>query len=131
MAVSGLSAGNVSIPQTETQQRTHLLRTSFKNLEQSLMTGDLSAAQTAYDAIQLAQQTGAKGASNTAFSELGNALRTGDLSKAKDALGAVHSTVRQGPEPVPQVAPTPPIHHATGTKPVQGTGVPGVVDLKA
>ncbi|KPC49545.1 hypothetical protein [Amantichitinum ursilacus] len=111
-SISGLSSSNYSYSSTgsdELKQR----RQNYKALESALNSGDLSASQSAYAALQ-AQSGSASSASSTAsgstsnspqqqfqtdFAALGKALSSGDISSAQSAFATLQSDRPKGPPP--------------------------------
>ena len=87
-AISGSNAASAYSPYRQT-------RTDFQSLSQALQSGNLSAAQSAYAALQQDQQNGPQPPANSPlandFNALGQALQSGDLSGAQQSLAAVKS----------------------------------------
>jgi hypothetical protein len=102
MSITSVSAGSNYYSSTTTQS-TSSPRSNFRNLFQSLQSGDLAGAQQAYAAIQqsLPANAGATSAASAAgsstasqpvsaigsdFQAIGQALQSGDLSAAQQAF---------------------------------------------
>ena len=83
------SSGAYQPPQSNPLQQ---LRSSFNQLTQSLGSGDLSAAQQAFSALQQnlppGQQNGS-GPFASALQQIGQSLQSGDLSGAQKALASL------------------------------------------
>jgi len=67
-------------------------RSDFQQLNQALSSGNLTAAQQAFNAIQ---QNGQGGTGQSSLAAIGQALQSGDLSGAQQALSQVQQTAGQ------------------------------------
>ncbi|MDE3015636.1 MAG: hypothetical protein KGI29_01760 [Pseudomonadota bacterium] len=93
MSISGISSSSLGIYQPSSRQQG--IRSDFKQLAQSLQSGDLTGAQAAYASIVQIQGTQSGGSRNTSsspfaqmLSQVGSALQSGNLSGAQSALAS-------------------------------------------
>jgi hypothetical protein len=93
MSVSGISSYSNNYHASNAQGASSQRGSDFKNLVQSLKSGDLSGAQQAYAALAQALPANASSSSNgqagtfsTDLQAIGKALQSGDLSGAQQAL---------------------------------------------
>jgi hypothetical protein len=91
--VSASSSANAVTPQSSS---TNLLQQTFKQLANSLQSGDLAGAQKAFASLtKQLQNSGASPAPNSQlasdFSALGQALSSGDLTTAQGAFSKLQS----------------------------------------
>jgi len=108
MSISGISSSSISsLIDSINASSTDPMRQAWKNLENALKSGDLTAAKKAYETItalhaQQVSQSGITGATSQMDSDmeaLGKALESGDLTAAKSAFATVKSDMQKGPPP--------------------------------
>jgi len=102
MSISPISC--ISGPaQTQGQSRSQQIRQDFKQLANSLQSGDLGGAQQAYSALQKLlpnqAQNGQQSSSggnpiSSDFKALGQALQSGDLSSAQSAFSQLQNDLK-------------------------------------
>jgi hypothetical protein len=88
MSIDAISSTSAIPPYRQT-------RTDFQSLSQALQSGNLSAAQSAYAALQQDQQNGPQPPAGSPlandFNALGQALQSGDLTGAQQAFASLKS----------------------------------------
>lgn len=95
------SIGSVSTPHMTPE------RQAFRQLSQSLKSGDLDGAKQAYDAMVKNAPAGATWNANSQFAQLGKAIQSGDIGAAQSAFASmVHARMNPPTEP-PAPVPTP------------------------
>ena len=108
MSVSNISSASTSVYQSSGQQQG--MRYYMKQLSQALQSGDLSAAQQAYNSISqlpqfqnaLASQSAGSSSNSTggsstfvqALTQIGNDLQSGDLSSAQQAFSSLQQQLQ-------------------------------------
>lgn len=107
MAVNSISAASLSQYVLSSSNSTQLQQ-SLQSLQNSLASGDLSGAQSAFQTVQklnqsLATASGSSASSSsqltTDLTALGSALSSGDLSSAQSAFAAVQSDLKNSNSP--------------------------------
>ncbi len=107
MSISPISAASLGQSVLAASNSTQLQQT-FQSLQNSLTTGDLNGAQTAFSTLQLLNRNleNASGSSasnssqlSTDLTALGSALSAGDLSTAQSAFATVNNDLISGNSP--------------------------------
>jgi hypothetical protein len=124
MATTPVSLNSV---QSDYQSYYAARNSDLKQLGQALQSGDLSAAQQDFQAIQDLGQSGPFGGDafkmsgrEKAFDAIGQALQSGDLQDAQAAYGHLMNSFHRGHDPV-HGSPITPLEPSKG-QPVAGTG---------
>jgi outer membrane protein assembly factor BamD (BamD/ComL family) len=99
---SGLNFNpSTSATQSASQTQWAQAKSEFQQLGQALSSGDLSAAQSAFNALQqnapqgASSQSGQGNAGQSPFAALGQALQSGNLSAAQQAYSQIQQTKGQ------------------------------------
>ena len=107
MAISSISAASLSQNVLSSSNSTQLQQ-ALQGLQNSLASGDLKGAQSAFQTVQKLNQSliAASGSSTSSSSQvatgltaLGNALNSGDLSTAQSAFATVQSDLKNAGSP--------------------------------
>lgn len=87
-SISG--SGDIAARQSQMQQ----VKNDFDQLQQSLQSGNLSAAQQAFAALQQDAPQGTNNPLQSQINALGQALQSGNLSAARQAFSSLQSAVK-------------------------------------
>jgi hypothetical protein len=107
MTINSISAAGLSQYVLSSSNSTQVQQT-LQTLQNSLASGDLNGAQSAFQTLQTLFQNSAAASGSTAssssqlstdLSSLGSALSSGNLSTAQSALAAVQSDLKNPPSP--------------------------------
>ena len=102
MSVSSINAGN-SVGASQFQNRGQGPGAAFRQLVQAIKSGNLDAAQTAYDSLTsqqpaASQSSGSSTSSQNSFQQflqqIGTDLQNGDIQSAQQALGNLEQTAQ-------------------------------------
>ena len=109
MSISGIFAATMDPSGVEAVSAPKQIKQAWKSLDDSLSSGDIAAAQSAFAVVQQLQAQQARtreitlGQSqlDSAIQQLGSALSTGDLSAARFAYGSIQTELKAEVRPSP------------------------------